>query len=511
MDELSQPFLSCQFAMSSNNSPHLIARNEGQMIDQARQLLSQRQPLEAARLYAKVLECKPDCVEALGQLGSLFFQFGQHEEALASLQRAVHFAPKTPKLHLLMGAVLKSLGRMEESAACCEQEIRLNTSDADARYNLGLVLQSLKRPADAVESFRQAVRLRANYADAWAAMGMALRQTGAHEAALECFERVIQLDPNHAQSHFEAGTILLSLGHFERGWKEYEWRLKLKSFTGSTPRFEQPIWDGKNLNGRRILLHCEQGFGDTIQFCRYARLVAELHGDVILGCPDELRSLMENVRGVRQVVTSRLNHPDFDTYAPLMSLPGLLGTRLETIPCEVPYLHARGKATLSPPWVKPSSAFKVGLVWSGSPENLTGRYRSLGLESLAPLLQMPGLDWYSLQYGGAADELKAAEFAGRIENLGARFRSFDDTAEAIGELDLIISVDTAVAHLAGALGKRVWTLLSSEPDWRWMRQREDSPWYPTMRLFRQTDPRDWENVVRQVKEALGKLASAAGG
>jgi ADP-heptose:LPS heptosyltransferase len=194
-----------------------------------------------------------------------------------------------------------------------------------------------------------------------------------------------------------------------------------------------------------------------------------------------------------------------------MSLPGLLGTRLETIPCEIPYLHARGKAALSPPWVKPSAAFKVGLVWSGSSENLTGRYRSLRLESLAPLLQMPELEWYSLQYGGAADELKAVEFSGRIENLGARFRSFDDTAEAISELDLIISVDTAVAHLAGALGKRVWTLLSSEPDWRWMWQREDSPWYPTMRLFRQTDPRDWESVVRQVKEALGNLAPAAGG
>jgi Flp pilus assembly protein TadD len=488
--------------MSAIVPPDLNAGNVRPFLDQARQLLARRQLVEAARVYAKVLECEPDCVEALGQLGSLFFQFGQHAEALASLQRAVRFAPKTPKLHLLMGAVLKSLGRMEESAACCEQEIRLCPADADARYNLGLVLQSLKRPAEAVESFKQAVRLRADYVDAWTAMGMALRQTGAHEAALECFDRVIQLDPNHADSHFEAATILLSQGHFERGWKEYEWRWKRKKSTRSAPCFEQPLWDGKDLGGRRIYLHCEQGFGDTIQFCRYASLVADLHGEVILGCPDELRALMESVRGVKRVVTPRMNPPDFDTHAPLMSLPGILGIRLETIPCEIPYLQAPSKAALLSPWVKASPAFKVGVVWSASSANVVGRYRSLRLDMLAPLLQMPGLEWYSLQCGDAANESLAAEFAGRIENVGTRFHNFGDTAQVISDLDLVISVDTAVAHLAGALGKRVWTLIPSEPDWRWMTQREDSPWYPTMRLFRQTDPRDWDQVVARLKASV---------
>jgi Flp pilus assembly protein TadD len=496
--------------MSDNISPHSRASNARQQLDQARQHLAQRRPVDAARAYAKALESEPDCVEALGQLGSLFFQFGQHAEALASLQRAARLAPRTPKLHLLMGAVLKALGRLEESAACCEQEIQLCPADADARYNLGLVLQSLKRPGDAIESFKQAVKLRADYVDAWAAMGMALRQTGAHEAALECFDRAIQLDPNHAESHFEASTILLSLGRFKRGWKEYEWRWKLKNSKRPMPHFEKPLWDGKDLGGRRILLHCEQGFGDTIQFARYASLVADLHGKVILGCPNELRPIMETVRGVRQVVTSREHHPDFDTHAPLMSLPGILGIRVETIPCEIPYVEAPGKAASVPPWVKPSPAFKVGLVWSASLENVTGRYRSMRLATLAPLLHLPGIEWYSLQCGEAANELKAPEFTGRIENLGARIQSFGDTAQAMNELNLVISVDTAAVHLAGALGKQVWVLVPSEPDWRWMTQREDSPWYPTVRLFRQTDPHSWDNVVIQIKKALGNLVPVAG-
>lgn len=491
-----------------NFSP-LPAGSARQFLAEARQFLAQHRLLEAAKSYAKVLACEPDCVEALGRLGSLLFQLGQPKEALASLQRAARLAPKTPKLQLLTGAVLKSLGRFEESAACCEREIQLCPADADARYNLGLILQSLKRPADAVESFKQAVKLRADYVAAWAAMGMALRQTGAHDAALECFERVIQLNPNDAESHFEIATILLSQGRFDRGWKEYEWRWKLKNSTRSMPHFEQPLWDGKDLDERRILLHCEQGFGDTIQFSRYASLVADLHGEVILGCPDELRPIMETVRGVKQVVTSRLNHPEFDTHAPLMSLPGILGIRLETIPCKIPYLQAPGKTALTPPWVKPSPAFKVGLVWSASLENVTGRYRSLRLEILAPLLRLPGIEWYSLQCGTAADQLIAPEFAGLIENLGIRIHSFGDTAQAMNELDLIITVDTAAAHLAGALGRRVWTLVPSEPDWRWMTQREDSPWYPTMRLFRQTNPQNWDNVVTQVKDALGKLVPAA--
>jgi Tfp pilus assembly protein PilF len=479
------------------------------LLDQAQGLVTRHQLLEAAKVYAEVLVCDPDCVEALGHLGSLFFEFGQHEAALASLQRAIHFAPRKPKLHLLLGAVHKALGRMEESAACCQQEVRLCPSDPDARYDLGLMLQSLKRPDEAVRSFKHAVRLRPDYVDAWVAMGMALRQTGAHEDALKSFDRAIQLDPNQADSHFEAGNILLSLGRFERGWKEYEWRWKVKDSTRATPWFKQPLWDGKDLGGRRILLHCEQGFGDTIQFCRYASLVADLHGEVILGCPSELLPIMENARGVREVVTSRLKPPNFDIHAPLMSLPWILGTRLETIPCEIPYLHAPHKAPSSPPWVEPSDALKVGVAWSGSAGNINGRYRSLQLKMLRPLLSVPDVEWYSLQCGEAANELLVPEFAGQIENLGVRLKDFGDTAQAMDELDLIISVDTSVAHLAGALGRPVWTLLSSKPDWRWMTQREDSPWYPTMRLFRQAKLDDWEGVVTRVKAALTRLCQHA--
>jgi len=252
-------------------------------------------------------------------------------------------------------------------------------------------------------------------------------------------------------------------------------------------------------------LRCEQGFGDTIQFSRYAGLVADLHGVVILGCPSELQPIMESVRGVAQVVTSPQNHPDFDTYAPLPSLPGLLGTRLDTIPCEIPYLRAPMRAVGSPPWIKPSPALKVGVAWAVSGANVDGRLRSLPLEMLAPLLRLPGVEWYSLQCGEAVEELQGREVAGRMENLGARFNNFGDTAQAVSELDLVISVDTVVAHVAGALGRRVWTLLPWETDWRWMMPREDSPWYPTMRLFRQTHHGDWAGVVTRVGAALAAL------
>jgi Flp pilus assembly protein TadD len=485
--------------------------NRRRLLDNARQHLGQRRLLEAAKAYFGVLAQEPDCVEALGQLGSLLFQFEKYGESLTCLQKAARFAPKTPKLNLLMGAVLRKLGRLEESAACCLREVRLSPTDADAHYNLGLVLQSLGRAGEAVESFKRAAKLRPGYVDAIVGAGTALRQTGDAEAAVESFERAIGLEPANARPHWELGATLLSLGRFERGWKEYEWRWKLKDFTTPPARFEQPLWDGKNLGGRRILLHCEQGFGDIIQFSRYATLVADRNGVVILGCPESLRPVMETIRGVREVVTTRRDLPHFDTHAPLMSLPAIFGATLETVPREIPYLRVPPQVPSSPRWVNELPGLKAGLVWNGSPTNQHGRNRSLRLDFFGPLLHLPGIHWHSLQVGGAADELAMPAFAGRIADLGRRFASFGDTAQAIGELDLVISVDTSVAHLAGALGKPVWTLLPFEAEWRWLIGREDSPWYPTMRLFRQTAPGDWPGLLERVRRELAAMPKGGRG
>ncbi|MGP8201492.1 MAG: tetratricopeptide repeat protein [Limisphaerales bacterium] len=487
-------------------SPRPVVGRGRRLLESARQHVAEGRPLQAAKAYAGVLEEDPGCVEAHGQLGSLFFQFKRYTESHACLQKAVRLAPRMPKVNLLMGAVLREMGRLEESAACCQREIQLSPSDAHAHYNLGLVLQSLKRPAEAVEAFKHAINLCPGYVDAIMGEGMALRQAGDHEAAMDSFERVIDLEPDNVVARFELSTILLSLGQFERGWKEYEWRRKLKDHPTRPVTFEQAPWDGKHLGGRRILLECEQGFGDVIQFSRYASLVANRDAEVILGCPESLRPVMQTLRGVSEVVTSRHNLPHFDTYASLLSLPLIFGTVLETIPREIPYLRAPPRNFSSPRWVNQSPGLKVGLVWSGNQANRAGRYRSVRLDFFGPLLRFPGICWYSLQVGGAADELAMPAFAGRITDLGRRFASFGDTAQAIAELDLVIAVDTSVAHLAGALGKPVWILLPFDADWRWMIGRQDSPWYPTMKLFRQPKPGDWAEVRAQIEVALCDFA-----
>jgi len=481
-----------------------------QLLESARQHLGQKRPLAAARAYAALLASDPECVEALGQLGFLFFQFGQYAESLASLQKAVRLAPEQPKLNLLTGAVLRKLGRLEESADCCLRETAISPADADAHYNLGLARQSLNRPRAALASYQQAVQLRPGYIDALMGMGMTLRQTDDDSAALEIFERVIALEPANARAHWESATILLSQGKFERGWKEYEWRWQLKDRKPPSGEFKQPLWDGKDLAGRRILLHGEQGFGDTIQFSRYAALVAERRGYVILGCPEALRPIMETVPGVAEVVTSRESQPPFDVHAPLMSLPAIFGTTVETVPRRIPYLRAPAPAASSTTWITHDlPGLKVGLVWAAESASPNTQLRSVALDCLTPLSALPGVHWHGLQVGRAADELAASAFAGRIADWGRRFADFGDTARAIGELDLVISVDTCVAHLAGALGKPVWTLLPFDVDWRWMLRRTDSPWYPTMRLFRQGTRGDWPGVISQVGVALREVAKPA--
>ena len=489
--------------MRDATAPSLPAVDQSRLLlESARQHLAQQRPQEAAKVYAALLALEPECVEALGQLGFLLFSFKLYPESLLCLERAVPLAPTLPKLNLLMGVVLRMLGRFEESSACCLREIQISPADADAHYHLGLAWQSLHRPLEAVESYQLALILRPNYLDAVMGLGMVLRQTGDHLAALEPFERAVALDPANAEAHWELATGLLSLGRFQRGWQEYEWRWQLKNRTTPPPCFEQPLWDGKDLGGRPILLHCEQGFGDTIQFSRYAALVAARNGTVILGCPESLRPIMETVPGVARVVTSRQAHPPFAVHAPLVSLPAIFGTTVETVPRQIPYLRVPAPKPSSPPWVNDSPGLKVGLVWAAESGSGNAQVRSLSLDFCVPLLHLPRIQWYSLQVGRVADELAKPAVAGRITGLGHRFADFGDTARAIAELDLVISVDTCVAHLAGALGKPVWTLLPFEVDWRWMIGRADSPWYPTMRLFRQTKRGDWPSVIAQVEVAL---------
>jgi tetratricopeptide (TPR) repeat protein len=472
-----------------------------QILQTARQLLNDRRFPEAARAFAAVLKVQPDCVEAHAQLGQLFFQANELPAALGCLQQAAKISPEMPRLNALMAAVFRKLNRLVESAACCERESRVSPDDPDAHYNLALARQTLQQIPEAIVSYRAALRLRPDYLDALLGLGRSFRQDRQTEAALKCFTEAVQLTPSDARANWELGTTQLALGQFRAGWKGFEWRWKLPDFTTPPPRYEQPQWDGRDLSGRRIFLHCEQGYGDVIQFSRYAALVAARGGHVMLGCPKPLQSLIQTVPGVAEVVTTRQNLPPFDTHAPLMSLPAIFGTTLETIPAAIPYIHPR----TSPPakWVEDLPGKKVGIAWAGSSAHSNDANRSLPPAFLKPLLKLTGLRWYSLQVGEAAQALAHPDFAG-IVDLGSRFGDFHDTAEAIRELDLVLAVDTAVAHLAGAMGKTVWLLLPYEAEWRWMTAREDSPWYPTMRLFRQATPGNWEELLESVAFEVGK-------
>jgi tetratricopeptide (TPR) repeat protein len=441
-----------------------------QLLPAARQLLHDRRFPEAGRAFAAVLAVQPDCVEALAQLGQLLFQANELPAALGCLQQAARISPQMPGLNALMAAILRKLGRLDESAVCCERESRISPNDPDAHYNL--------------------------------ALGRSLRQARQTEAALDCFTAAVRLAPSDSRAHWELGTTQLALGQYRAGWKEFEWRWKLPDFTTPPPRYEQSQWDGQDLGGQRIFLHCEQGYGDVIQFSRYATLVAARAGHVMLGCPKPLQPLMETVPGVAEVVTTRQDLPPFDTHAPLMSLPSIFGTTLETIPATIPYLHPRVSTSSRGKWVEDLPEKKVGIVWAGSSAHPNDANRSLPLKFLKPLLELPGIRWHSLQVGEAAQALAHPDFAGKVVNLGSRFGDFHDTAEAINELDLVLAVDTAVAHLAGAMGKTVWLVLPYEAEWRWMTAREDSPWYPTIRLFRQSSPGNWEELLERVARKL---------
>lgn len=468
----------------------------------------QDQLLAAARHYLAVTQQQPDCFEAYCQLGETLNQLGLRNEALVSLQKAVQLRPTFPKLHLLLGSIYRQQQQFEAAAACCREETRLHPTNADAHYNLGLVLEDLDQPVDAAAAYEQALALRPGYVDALVNLG-ALRQAEQDfPTALRFFEEALRQEPENPEPHWHLGTALLAQGDFTRGWREYEWRWRLKRFTTPRPQFAQPFWNGAPLSGKRILLHCEQGFGDTIQFARYAALVADRGGEVILGCPAPLQSLLVTVPGVKEVTTHRATPPPFAVHTSLMSLPAIFQTTLSNVPAAIPYLKVPGldQATAGPA----TDLLRVGLAWAGNPEHRNDRTRSLAFENLRPIVELPGVQCYSLQVGPRAGDLSRTSWGAEIEDWGSRFHDFSDTARAIAQLDLVIAVDTAVAHLAGALGRPVWTLLPYAAEWRWMCKRSDSPWYPTMRLFRQTKPGDWAALIQRVCRELASAREPGG-
>jgi hypothetical protein len=325
------------------------------------------------------------------------------------------------------------------------------------------------------------------------------------DEAVDCCRRALQLKPDFAEAHKSLGMIWNLRGQFEQGWPEYEWRWKCKEFTPHI--FPQPVWTGESLAGKAILLHAEQGFGDTIQFIRFASILKRQGATVILGCPNQLLQLLQGFPGVDLLIGENDVLPAFDVHAPLLSLPGILKTTIETIPASIPYFLA--KPALLEQWrdrLNKFEGFKIGISWQGNPFFRDDRLRSIPLRCFAHLAEIPGVHLIGLQRGFGIEQVEELRDLFPVADLGNELDResgpFMDTAAVMKNLDLVITADTAVAHLAGALGVPTWVALSIAPNWRWMLGRSDSPWYPTLRLFRQKELGNWPAVFEEMKEAL---------
>jgi Flp pilus assembly protein TadD len=484
---------------------------------------------EAERLLNRVIAVTPGHSDSLHLLGIIAHRRGHQDAAADLISRAIKLRSSVPFYHANLGIVLRTQGRLEDAVKCFRKAIKLKPDFVEMLYELGVALCTLGHNDDAAKQFRKVLLQHPDHPGAYENLAIASRNLGRMEEARVAFDRAANLSPGRADLVYYSGAVRMSLGHrmeaevlyrravalqpdypdarhslatallltgrLAEGWPEFEWRRRLR---GKHPRsFVQPRWRGEDLSGRTLLLHAEQGIGDTIQFCRYACLFG-LTTRLILEVPHPLVRLLSSLAGACLIVGEGETLPPFDFHCPLLSLPELFGTTLETIPAGIPYLHSSAEATASwrsrlanlpRPW--------IGLVWSGNPDYYHDAARSLRLDDLAPLLHVPGITFVSVQKGAASAQRHGS--AGQmVHDWTDELADFADTAALVDALDLIISVDTAVAHLAGALGRPVWLLNRFDPDWRWLLDRDDSPWYPSLRQFRQKQPGDWGAVLFDV-------------
>jgi tetratricopeptide (TPR) repeat protein len=463
----------------------------------------------------RALALQPGFPDALNNRGNALAGLDRATEALASFEKALALQPGFAQAWNNRACVLRDLGHPADALASCDQAIALQSGYADAWSNRANALSDMNRPMDAQASYQRALELAPVFVDAWNNLGVTLIDMKQHDEALRSYERALALAPDSAEAHWNYALCLLQMGRLEEGWREYEWRWQRHRTRASQRGFAQHVWLGDfPLAGKTILLHAEQGLGDTLQFCRYAPLVAAQGAKVILEVPKELRRLLATLDGVAELVEAGQALPPFDCHAPLLSLPLAFRTDLASIPCATPYLFADSTDTQR--WARrlasdDAPALKVGLVWAGGNRPHVAEFRkadarrSVALDTLRPILHVPNVRFYSLQKGPAAQQLRERpDLAARIVDHTDEFADFADTAAFIDNLDLVITVDTAVAHLAGAMGKAVWITNRFDTCWRWLLDRTDSPWYPSAQLFRQPTLGDWNSVVESVRAALSE-------
>jgi tetratricopeptide (TPR) repeat protein len=479
---------------------------------------------QAEALCRRILDEDPDCVGALYLLGEFAADRAEYQEAAGLFGRALSLDGKNAQIHYALGCVLGSAGDWPQAVASYRRALALSPEHVGAHLNLGCLLQwrgearagaSHAPPDNAADEleeaqshFRTATSLAPDHPDAWINLGYALARQRRPRDAERCYDRALAIDPGLDHARFNRAMVRLAQGRFAEGWSDYESRWAAGGFP--RPAFDRPEWDGSAIGGKTILLYTEQGFGDAIQFARYAALLAERGARPLLRCPPQLKRLMESVPGVAGVTTPEEALPPFDIHCALLGLPRLFETTVETIPAAVPYVSPPADRVLR--WrmllEKDAAALKVGLVWASQSAMPGAELKSAPLTAFAPLRDVAGARYYSLQLGEAAGQAAAADAPFALRDLTEEIGDFADTAALIAQLDLVISVDTAVAHLAGAMGRPVWTLLPFVADWRWEPDVPTTRWYPTMRLYRQSARGRWDDVLARVAGDLGRFRPA---
>ncbi|MBI3836587.1 MAG: tetratricopeptide repeat protein [Planctomycetia bacterium] len=488
----------------------LNADHVGALINLGAILTNECNLAEARACYERVVELHPTLADGHYNLGNVFQAEGRWKDAIACYRRAVECKPDFADALCNLGNALKEDGELSQAMVYLEQAIRVRPDFAAAHSNLGSVLQNLSRLADAQACFERAIELAPRTAEFHYNLGTVIKDQGQPALGIACFEQALRLKPDYAQALSARGMTLVSMGQFAEGWAGYEHRVRCPQF--DTLQFSEPRWDGSPLEGRTLLIHCEQGLGDTLQFIRYIKLARQRGDNIIVAAQESLIPLLA-ASGVAGLVSKEGPLPPFDVQAPLLSLPYIFRTEVDTVPRDVPYLAADPQRIDK--WRRELSGhqgLKIGIAWQGRTAYSGDHYRSIPLADFAPLAAVRGVQLFSLQKGLGSEQLSALDNRFSVVDLASSLDTeggaFLDTAAVMHSLDLVVACDTAVAHLAGALGQRVWLPLSVASDWRWIRDRDDCPWYPTMRLFRQRRFGDWPEVFERMANELRQLQPA---
>jgi tetratricopeptide (TPR) repeat protein len=459
----------------------------------------------AVACYQRAIDIDPNVPDPYNNLAAALRQMGNLPQAETTCRKAIEINPSHSDSHVNLGAILKEQGRSGEAMACYRKALEINPNSAAAYTNLGVVLRDEGRLEEAMNCHKKAIDLRPNAPESYNNFAVALRDLGRLDDAVEYYRKSIAIDPGIAEHHTNLAHALLLMGRLDEGWKENEWRWKSKKPTSPVRNFAQPQWDGTRLDGKTILLHAEQGLGDTINFIRYVPMVKPFGGRVILEVQPKLEKLCRSIDGYDEYYLYGQQLPPFDVHAPLLTLPYIFRTNVETIPSQTPYLAVDKPSPIRFP---EDGRLRVGLVWAGNPKFVEDKQRSPRLEAFLPLFEVPGVQFYGLQKGDGRADMAGRAMPPCFTDCDACIEDFVDTGAIMKELDLVISSCTSPAHVAGALARPLWLVLPFMPDYRWLMGRPDTPWYPSARLFRQTEPGNWRPAIEQLAAALRERAAA---